>query len=258
MSRQIRTRAPSRFAGQRATRRFIRKKPVVRRRQLRTFIPRTMGAMSQTEMKYFTSFLTTTAIATGTSWTVSDMDPSPGDCLFFPVEGSDVDNRIGRRVNVVRLQIRGVLIVPTDQDAPDVLSNPSVRVILYIDQQTNAAQSTGDQVMEQYQVSVPGVFTGFQNVANFGRFRVLRDKIYRGNTVTAGTDGASTLSICAATIPFKISVRFPGTLPVKFNATNGGSVADIVDNSFHLLAHCSSANYGVQMMYTCRTYFKDL
>lgn len=225
----------------------------------RQFVPRTMGAFAQTETKYFDSFLSASNIAESADWTGTEVDPATLLNLFNPVEGSDLDNRVGRKVLVKRIAMRGVITATTEADQADVLALPQVRLILFQDMQTNGSQAQGEQVMASPGAATTALtFCTFQNTANFGRFRVLRDVVIRlGQQVTA-TDGTNTSSQNMQHIPFKLTFRFKQPVAVRFNATNGGTIGDIVDNSFHLLAQKSGANFTHQISYQCRTYYKDM
>lgn len=223
----------------------------------RSFVPRTMGPFAASESKYFTTEFGNNILST-TNWTGTELDPATILSLCCPQEGSDIDNRIGRKISVYKIALRGLLQWDLEGDEPDILPSPAFRLILYIDQQTNGTQAQGEQVMTPVASSDEIGFCSFQNLANLGRFRVLKDKVYRGTTMTAGTDGTNTVSVSTAPIPFKMTVRFRKPVIVRFNATNGGTIGDIVDNSFHLIGCKSSPYHTVNLTYQCRAYFKDV
>lgn len=235
--------------------RVYRKRQRPRTQQL-VMVQRTLGPQVS-ETKYFTSFRSAVTVSTGTSWAGTEVDPSVLNTLFLPTEGADIDERVGRRVAVHRIAIRGVLTTGLAQDEADALRNPCVRLILYIDQQTNGTQAQGEEVMTAQVATTQGVATGFQNPANFGRFRVLKDKTIRLALPYAFNDAAATGSIIANDVPFKINIRFRKPLIVKFNNTNGGTIGDIVDNSFHMIAAKSATDFTTALTYTVRTYYKD-
>lgn len=227
-------------------------------RPKRSLVPRTMGPFSVTESKYFTSGINETAIAESTDWTGTELDPGTLATLCVPQEGSDLDNRIGRKIAVYKIAIRGTLKLVPQKDQPDILTSDAIRLILYIDQQTNGIQAQGEEVMASpFATSVESAFCSFQNLSNLGRFRILRDKIYRASTMTAGTDGTNTQTIGSASVPFKMTYRFKKPIIIRFNATSGGTIGDIVDNSFHLIGQKSGGDFGHSIVYQCRTYYKD-
>ena len=112
-----------------------------------------------------------------------------------------------------------------------------VRLLLAQDMQTNATQMSSSDLMDGS--SANAAVTAFQNINNFGRFRVLKDKFLVLQDPNFLRDAASSaISDTNGLIrPFKFSINFKKPVRVRFNATNGGTVADIVDNSFHLVAN---------------------
>ncbi len=58
-------------------------------------------------------------------------------------------------------------------------------------------------------------------------------------------------------LPFKLTCRFPKGVVTRFNITNGGTVADIVDNSFHLLINSTSIILGPTISYQVRVMYTD-
>jgi len=249
----------SRGQRERATQRIRRGRRQGKLSDMRQTVARTMGPFAVSESKYFDSFKSAQTIAETTSWAATEADPTTLDTLFVPQEGSDIDNRIGRKVSVYKIALRGVISASLASDQTDTLQNPAVRLILFQDQQSNGVQAQGEELMASPGAATSALtFSTFQNLANLGRFRVLRDKTIRGTITVTGTDGASTTSQRANDIPFKITVKFTKPVVVKFNATNGGTIGDIVDNSFHLLAVKSNADYTTVISYQCRTYYKDM
>lgn len=231
----------------------------------RTFVPRTMGPFAVSESKYTDTVFggPVRDQATGQAWNGTELDPTatPANTLFAPPQGTGIDERVGRSVHLYKLSIRGILTSTAEANQADILSSPFTRLILYIDQQTNGVQSQGEDVIGSI-VASTDLFTAIQfhqNINNFGRFRVLKDVILRPRIVTAGTDGANTNSQNISHIPFKMSVKFPKPLRIKFDGTTaGGSVADIVDNSLHLIGMSSNGDFTTNLSYSCRGYYKDV
>ncbi len=225
-----------------------------RRAPRRRLYPRSIG-----ESKYFDTFLSAAAVPESTDWTGTETDPAVPLTLFAPQEGSDINQRVGRKVSVYKIHLKGYIQTTVTQNSDDVFAPPATRCILYVDQQTNAAQAQGEQVMAMPgAATAPLVASSFQNTDNFGRFRVLSDRVYDGRDQSALTDGASTGSLSSADIPLNIKFTFKKPINVRFNGTNGGTVADIVDNSFHFLMQKSATVGTHTVSYQVRTYYKDI
>lgn len=233
-------------------------------------VARTRGGQVNSEMKYMDSYKDATNIAAiTTDWQNSEMDPTgtvnlgsatvgnPQN-LCSPTVGAALNNRIGRQIEVRKIKIHGHIYVANQavQGATDVPSK--VRLILYQDMQTNAAQAQGEDLMGPGQAAGQLTINCFQDPKNFGRFRVLKDKMFQISDLNmAGSPGGNDVVQAGKIINWKMNVNFKTPVRVRFNATNVGTVADIVDNSFHILAAQVNSSYGAQLTYYCRVCYKD-
>lgn len=213
------------------------------------------------ETKYFDTYRASNAINASTNWTNTEQDPNSPlaiNCLFAPQVGNTISTRVGRRVDVKKIKIRGYVRTPAQANVTDADPGSYVRLILVQDTQTNGTQMQGEDLMQPPTLATADQCpTTFQNLENFGRFKVLRDMevcISNPNTTYDGTN----LEQMGQMFPFKINVTFSRGMRVHFNSTNGGTVADIVDNSFHVLAIANSVNLTPQLVYSCRVSYKDL
>lgn len=222
-----------------------------------SYVPRTPGALVTTERKYFDTFLNGASLTAPVTWAGAELDPATLNCLFVPNEGSDIDNRVGRKVSVLKIQVRGQIFVPFQQNATAADNPAQTRLIVYQDEQTNGAQAQAEQLMQDPGAADASLcLNTFQNTQNFGRFRVLKDKMYTIQNPNMSYDGTN-IEINGISRPFKFTVRFKKPVVVRFNATNGGSVADIVDNSFHMIGMCLSTALAPTISYQVRTVYVD-
>ena len=125
--------------------------------------------------------------------------------------------------------------------------------------QTNGTQAGGQLVMTPTTTAVQAPHT-FQNIDNFGRFKVLKDKtaiIQDPNTGGAANSHDSNGKV----VTFKFTIKFRKPIQVRFNNTNGGTVADIIDNSLHFFANSSngltSGALPVYVTYLSRVCYKE-
>lgn len=242
-----------------------------------TSVARTRGAAVTGEMKYFDSALTSTNLAVvTTTWVAGTMkNPSTTinlgaaavatpQCLFAPTVGSALNQRIGRSVLVRKLKIRGTLEQGSRSGAIGAGTadlGTKVRLLLVQDMQTNAAQMTGAALLNDA-TDATTTIDSFQNPNNFGRFRVLKDKVlnFSNPNFTVGETAAGSYNSYQQGMVkfFKFNVNFKIPVKVQFNATNGGTVADIVDNSFHIVAGVVSAdNTNIALSYYSRVAYKE-
>lgn len=223
-------------------------------------------------MKYFDCENSGTALtAVTTSWPAGTMvDPTAtidlGSaavatplCLFAPTVGAALNQRVGRKVHVYKLKVRGTITVA--QQAAQAAADPGtkLRMLLVQDIQTNAGQMTGAQLMNGSAVNGSTTINSYQNPNNFGRFRVLKDKILHiGNVAMTGSPTAADVIQSGIRMGFKFNVTFRTPVIVHFNATNGGTVLDIVDNSFHLVMGVDGTTFVPTVVYYSRVAYKDV
>lgn len=228
-------------------------------------MPRTTGGLNLTEIKYFDTELTATAITASANWPGTEVDPDVVpvtniDTLFAPIEGSGINNRVGRQVAVKGIRIRGNIIA-NNKAGVSVADVPSyVRLIMFQDKQTNGAQAQGEEVMSDPVTNntfMPQ--TSLLNLANLGRFRILKDKIFTLQNAAMTNDTGATGGVVMQGLirTFKWNVMFRDPIIVNFNATNGGTIADVVDNSFHLLAVTGTTAGVPTISYSCRISYLD-
>lgn len=255
-----------------------------RTKQAKGFSGRTAPVFAQSsrqpagEMKYFDCYQEGANIsAVTTTWVAGTMkNPTSTinlgsaavatpQCLFAPTVGSALNQRIGRSVLVRKIKVRGTLEQGGRSGAIGAGTldlGTKVRVLLVQDMQTNAAQMTGAALLNDSPGGAPTTIESFQNPNNFGRFRVLKDKtfIMQNPNFTVGETAAGTFGSYQQGLvrDFKFNVNFKTPVKVQFNATNGGTVADIVDNSFHVIAGLvSTDNTNISIAYYSRVAYKE-
>jgi len=227
-------------------------------------VPRTRGVYGSGEMKYYDQERGVLLIQSEDDWVGCEVNPSqtPANVktLFCPTVGSAINQRIGRKVKLFKIKIRGCLILPQTMDQDDARFLPTVRLMLVQDMQANGTEMSAESLMSSASTAALAM-NSFQNVDNFGRFKVLYDKVFRFTTQDMAADGVATNSGGGYRIPFKITKKFKVPIVVNFNATNGGTVADITDNTFNMIANTTveSAATGevCQIEYNSRCCYKE-
>jgi len=222
----------------------------------RQFVPRSYGTpLAITERKYFDAEVAASAIAAnGGSWAGSELDPA-GSTLFYPTQGDDFNQRNGRKVQVLSIKSRGYINVPQQANQTAADSGAFIRFCIVLDKQTNATQLNGEDVITSGGASV--AVGMFQNPAFFGRFQVLKDKIFILSNPNTTYDGTN-IEQNGLIRQFKFNLKFRKPITVHYNSTNGGTVADVVDNSFHVIALTQSGDLAPTMNYKVRTTFIDI
>jgi len=215
----------------------------------RTYMPRTYtkrfayrtgGVTAQTETKYFDtgrgSDNTPVEITqlNDSDWSGTEIDPVGLNTLFAPSVGSAYNQREGKKCYLKKLKIKGTVRWSVVNNTTSPPPGKMIRILVYMDKQTNGVQSQGEQVLGD--TTNPNPMDMFQNVANFGRFKVLKDKTFTFDAPNYGTDSDSNYDIGGQIRKFKFTKVFRNPLKINFNTGNNGTVADIVDYSFHMIA----------------------
>lgn len=217
-------------------------------------VARTRGAAVTGEMKYFDTTYSG-AIVENHDWTGSEADPATFLTLFDPIVGAGVNQRIGKSCKVLKIKMNMSVVCPLQTNVTGTDNAADIRIIVYQDKQTNSAQAQGEQVMTAGTGDANG-YLAFQNIDNFGRFRVLMDKMFTLQNPNLSWDGTN-MEQQGLGKTWKFSKSFKKPVVVRFNNTNGGTVADIVDNSFHVIAITDNDDLVPTLTYNCRVNYKE-
>lgn len=199
-----------------------------RRRGPRDVNPRQGGYVGfETKFKDFEASGTIANTITG-----SEIDPgSSVNCISAVAQGDGESERTGRRIVLKSLEIRGTIILP-DRDAQAVMDvGKTVRFLVVLDKQTNAAQLNAEDVLTDNSLFDVNAMV---NLEYRNRFTVLADKLFQLDYLSGASDGAAVTSQGGQTKSFKLYIPL-GNLPVNFTGTTA-VVASVVDNSLHCIA----------------------
>ncbi len=142
-----------------------------------------------------------------------------------------------------------------DQTVPD--AGVTIRMAIVQDMQTNATQAQGEQVYAApTTASAFNAVAAYQSLDTLGRFKILKDVYFTMQNPNISWDGTN-LEQQGLVRSFAHTVSFKRPVVVNFNATNGGTIADIVDNSFHVLATASNVDLVPTIVYQARVCYKD-
>lgn len=146
--------------------------------------------------------------------------------LCLPVTGSDFNQRIGRKITIKSVYIRGRVGIQSGfgistADSP----SQQARFLIFADLQPNgAAPAVTDLLVSADPASQ-------LNLNNRDRFVILSDKEYAFDpySKTAAAGGQNGHSIANVKVYKKLNME------VIFNAVNGGSIADIQSGALYML-----------------------
>lgn len=200
------------------------------------------------------------------SWNLTNVDPygpNPigggpilAQCFNAIPLGYTWQQRVGRKVQIVNMKLHLEIGTQASTINPaQAETSQLVRIIIYIDKQTNGAQSNpGDVLYSGPSNTVPIQY--FQNGSSFGRYKMLFDRKYMFHPNTVYNYSSTNILSNGVNKNIDITFNFNPPLTVHYNAGIANTVADIIDNSIHMAAGCDNNIPGCFISYKGRlTYF---
>ena len=193
------------------------------------------------------------------NWTnATNANPVAENCLFVPLEGNDINNRIGRRCRVLSLNIQGFFNA-NGQVSQSTADDPClIRLVLVLDKQANASAISPSQVIQSGTAVNPTIM--FPNYTYLTRYEILHDGMYRLYNPTISFKHSTNLiyqSGLATTFQFSFVPNFPFYVHFNNDPGNDHDYRTIVDNSFSLLCCCNNDDLLPTLSYKCRVAFCD-
>lgn len=231
--------------------------------------------------KYYDSSVIGTSTAATGSYNTSTIAESWRDCspgmvngtilrrsLFCPKIGVQINERVGRKCWMHRIQMTGYIIWSgVDQTfgsgtPPDpLIHNPSVRVVLYMDTQNSSMIEATSTFLPLGSLSSSATrpIEYMLNLNFLSRYRILWDQKFDYQLSSNNDVKERIISRPEYRIPFKIDLDLENT-PVNFNAFENEANTAIVDNSIRIMAICDQTNtpaFSCEIDYMSRVEFSD-
>lgn len=175
-------------------------------------------------------------------YTPANLNPVSGttgdiiDSINHIPQGTNENQRIGRKVRIRRIQWRYTLTIPTESNEATPPGRDSVRVIMYWDKQTNGAASTTDDILQSQD------YKAYRNLTQGTRYEILYDKMHSMNYMGLTSAAANDFSTSAMGRNYSFYKKCD--IPVEFNDTQG-DMTEIRTNNIGVL--CISEN-GITIM----------
>lgn len=224
---------------------------LARSRKYRSRNIRTAGFLGVEKKFYDTSF-TDAAISAATDATGAEMDPTAGQgALSVPAQGDTASSRDGKKILMKYLEIKGQITMGNQSAQSAADPGVSAFLAIVLDTQTNGAQLNSEDVFSNTGAQATTNATPLRNLLFGPRFKVLKSDTFIFDTPNmAGTAGAFLQPGRVQTFSWYIPLK---NIPVNFNAGTTASVANVIDNSLHVIAYCNVAI--VTLSYNARLRF---
>ncbi len=168
--------------------------------------------------------------------------------LNIIVQGNTESNRIGRKVVLRKISVKGVAVLPAGVAANT--TSEVIKMYLICDKQTNGAAFAATDLWETDSIR------SFRNLANTSRFQVIAQKTMTFNAnAGSGRGSTDTLSYSEQAKPFTVNAKLD--IPLEFdNSATTGAVTTQRSNSLWFVTQSLSGRAALTVT-TGRVRFSD-
>lgn len=210
----------------------------------------TMGYMGIEKKFYDTSF--SGAIAAATDATGGEYDPSTTSMITTPDQGDGPSQRDGKRITCKYIEIKGTLSTPAVELQANTPAYNKVFLALVLDTQTNGAQMNSEDCFKNTAAVALSNAAPLRNLLFGSRFKVLKQKVFDVTPITLSHFAIDSFSWAGRQQEFHWYVPL-NDLPVNFNLGTTASIANVIDNSVHVIAYSTTTQ--VTLTYNARLRF---
>ncbi len=215
---------------------------------------RTGGFLGQ-ELKFYDTKLVSGALTAPTDASGGEHDPSATIVLNSVTQGDGEQQRDGRKMTMKSIYLNGILQVPSQSGQSAADAGSQVFIALVLDTQTNGATIVSEQVFTNKGASAVLAASPMRNLEFVSRYKVLKiKKINLSNPNITNDTGATGGVIQNGLVRAWKMYSMLGDLGVTFNGTTE-TVANITDNSLHILAWCNNVGLAPTISYNARLRF---
>lgn len=205
------------------------------------------------ETKFYDTNYQLTAVANNADCSGGEADPSVTSMISTPAVGDTEQDRDGKRIVIKSVQISGVLRQAPQINQTALDDQPNVFVAVVLDTQSNGAQLNSEDVYANLNNERATLAKPLRNLLYAQRFTVLKSECMQLPVPTSSYDGTN-IEIGGTCTNFDWFI--PLELPVNFTAGTTASIANVVDNSIHVIAFSNTADPVVSLAYNARIRFQ--
>nr|DAV56494.1 MAG TPA: capsid protein [Cressdnaviricota sp.] len=213
------------------------------------------GGYVKIERKFFDSARALIAIPAPLDASAAEVDPVTLLCLNCPAVGDTEQNRDGRQIQMDSIYVAGAISIASQTAQAACDEGCVIKIYLYADYQTNAAQSQSEQVFTNPLGTAQGNAGLLHLLENTSRFKVLdQATVVAQPSVVAGLTGAFVQP--GLNIPFSLSANLKGQIVNFVTGQTTSVIAAIADVSLHVVAFTTSTTQTPQLSYNSRLRFR--
>lgn len=206
------------------------------------------------EDKYFDVAINFASPATA-DWSATEV----GADMPQLVQGDDIGNRNGRKVQLKRVMFRGNVLTSAMTGLTNVEGPSTTRCVLVLNKQPNGTSMNGEDVMGLNGGAAATALVAigmFQSTVSFGRAKIVDDvTVHNDVTAAANNASATTLSCVAKENSVVLSYRPKKPLIIEYAAA---ATAIPNTNSFNILVNSDAVSFTPTLQGVMRFYFTDV
>jgi len=214
----------------------------------------TMGFLG-IERKFYDTMLANQAILAPTDAAGGELDPSASSMMTTPAQGDGEQNRDGKQIAMLYLEIKGsVQHAAATNQAAALPGGVTIYLAAVLDSQTNGAQMSSEDCFKNLSADASGAPNPLRNLKWNNRFRILKQQKFDLSLKTlAPSNDATHWAWGGNRRNFHWYIPLKG-LKVNFKDTTA-DVANVVDNSIHMIGFANNTSLTPLITYNARLRF---
>lgn len=202
------------------------------------------------EKKFYDASLNGSTIAANTDCTGGEYDPSTTNMITTPPVGDGEQSRDGKRIVLKSIMVRGTIAKAALANQTALALPTEVFLAVVLDKQTNGAQMNSEDCFLNGSTAAVTLATPLRNLLFSNRFKILKSDIFKLEPKMSAWDGTN-IEIAGDMVSFDWYIPMRN-LVVNFNAGTTASVANVMDNSVHVIAFATNATCTLSYNARCR------
>ncbi len=213
-----------------------------------------VGGFLGIEVKFYDQKLIAAVLNAPTDATAGEHNPSATICLNSVPQGDGESNRDGRKITMRSIFVEGNVTVASQTAQSGTDAAAIIFIALVQDTQTNGALLNSEDVFTN--PGANGITAGgpFRNLQFAKRFRVLATRKFTMAPQALANDTGSTGGIVQGGLVKRFRFFKKMNQQVIFKGTTE-TIANITDNSLHIIAYTNSTAQAPLLSYNCRLRF---
>ncbi len=205
------------------------------------------------EHKFYNTALINQAIATSTTAQNGVVNPTATSLISTVPQGDSSSERDGKKMMIESVQLNGAIHIPHRNGLSIGDDLPSYYIAIIQDTQTNAAAMVSEAAFQNPGASEILCTSPLKNLLSGNRFITHKVWNFVPPMPSMASEAVDDNLIMGQIIPFDFFKKV--SIIVNFNGGTTASVANVVDNSLHVIAWTSDNSWATTISYNARIRF---